>query len=140
MSLFDNFTTNSNSFKGAKKKAYGILQDQERLRNLLSAATSKIKDLRKDSTGMQQLQHYVATFTRMIKAYRDGTYKAAPWKSLLLVTAGIIYFVSPLDLIPDFIPVFGYVDDISILVWIANSLKKDVEEFEEWESSYAESV
>ena len=140
MSLFDNFTTNSDSFKGAKKKAYGVLQDPERLRNLLSAAGRKIKDLRKDSEGMQQLQDYVATFTRMIKAYRDGRYQAAPWKSLLLVTAGIIYFVSPLDLIPDFIPVLGYMDDITILVWIANSLKSDMEAFEEWESAHAEPV
>jgi uncharacterized membrane protein YkvA (DUF1232 family) len=139
MGLFDK-ANDSSSFKKAKRKASGILQDPERLRNLVDQSVKKIKDLRDNSDEMQEFQRYVGTFNRMIKAYSSKEYQKTPWKTLLLTVAGIIYFVSPLDLIPDFIPVIGYLDDISVLLWIANSAKSDLEEFEEWEETYAETA
>ncbi|MGB3777088.1 MAG: YkvA family protein [Tunicatimonas sp.] len=139
MGLFDK-ANDSSSFKKAKRQASGILQDPERLRNLVDKSVKKIKDLRNNSDEMQDFQRYVGTFNRMIKAYSSKEYQKTPWKTLLLAVAGIIYFVSPLDLIPDFIPVIGYLDDISVLLWIANSAKGDLEEFEEWEETYAETA
>ncbi len=139
MGLFDK-ANDSSSFKKAKRKAAGILQDPERLRNLVGQSVKKIKDMRNNSDEMQEFERYVDTFNRMIKAYSSKEYQKTPWKTLLLAVAGIIYFVSPLDLIPDFIPVIGYLDDISVLLWIANSAKGDLEEFEEWEETYAETA
>ena len=45
-------------------------------------------------------------------AYRDPRVK---WYVKVLLLAIVAYAVSPVDLIPDFIPVLGYVDDIIIL-------------------------
>ncbi len=45
-----------------------------------------------------------------------------PWPSKLVIGAVVAYALSPIDLIPDFIPVLGYVDDILILpagIWLA---------------------
>ena len=139
MGLFDK-ANDSSSFNKAKRQASGILQDPERLRNLVDRSVKKIKDLRNNSDEMQEFQRYVGTLNRMIKAYSSKEYQKTPWKTLLLAVAGIIYFVSPLDLIPDFIPVLGYLDDISVLLWIANSAKSDLEDFEEWEETYAETA
>lgn len=41
--------------------------------------------------------------------------KATPWYAKVLAILTISYALSPIDLIPDFIPVFGYLDDIIIL-------------------------
>lgn len=86
------------------------------------------------------MSRMVNTLNRMVRAYLNGDYQKIPWKSLLLITSGIVYFVSPLDLIPDFIPVFGFLDDITVLLWIFNAVKGDIEDFEEWESTYARSM
>lgn len=138
MSFFDrSSTTNNPHFKKAKHQASGILNDPKRLRSLAAAAMAKVKDLRSDTDRMHTLKEQVNTFVRMIRSYQAGDYQRTPWKSLLMITAGIIYFVSPLDLIPDFIPVLGFMDDITVLVWVLNSVRKDVEKYEEWESSYA---
>ena len=141
MALFDkSYTSDNSEFKKAKRKAAGILQDNDRLRELIGLSVKKIKELRDDNEEMQKFQHYIGTFNRMLKAYSNKEYQKTPWKTLLLVAGGIVYFVSPLDLIPDFIPVLGYLDDITVLLWIANSIKGDLEEFEEWESTYAETA
>ncbi|MEQ9440083.1 MAG: YkvA family protein [Cyclobacteriaceae bacterium] len=139
MAFFDRSNTTDNAYyKKAKHQASGILNDPKRLRRLAAAAMEKVKDLRNDTDSMHTLKEQVNTFVRMIRAYQTGDYNHTPWKSLLLITAGIIYFVSPLDLIPDFIPVLGFMDDITVLLWILNSVRKDVDKYEEWEETYAE--
>lgn len=38
-----------------------------------------------------------------------------PWKVRVLVTITVSYALSPIDLIPDFIPIIGYLDDLIIV-------------------------
>lgn len=134
------FTSHHTGYNGAKRKAANILQDPDRLRKLLATSIEKIKRIRNDKDGLEDLKRMVNTLNRMIRAYLSGDYQKIPWKSLLLITSGIVYFVSPLDLIPDFIPVSGFLDDITILFWVLNAVKDDVEAFEEWEATYAKQV
>jgi len=78
------------------------------------------------------------TFNRMVRAYMNGDYREIPWKNLLYITAGIVYFVTPLDLIPDFIPLTGFMDDLTVLMWVFNSVRSSIDDFEEWEKTTAE--
>ncbi|MBE6713645.1 MAG: DUF1232 domain-containing protein [Ruminococcaceae bacterium] len=41
--------------------------------------------------------------------------KRTPWYAKILAAAVVAYALSPIDLIPDFIPVLGYLDDVIIL-------------------------
>lgn len=41
--------------------------------------------------------------------------KETPWPAKLLAGLVVIYALSPIDLIPDFVPVLGYLDDVIIL-------------------------
>ena len=57
---------------------------------------------------------------RLLKADTHALYLAArhpgtPWYAKLLLAAVVAYALSPIDLIPDFIPVLGYVDDLVLL-------------------------
>jgi uncharacterized membrane protein YkvA (DUF1232 family) len=45
-------------------------------------------------------------------AYRDPR---TPWYAKVLVLLVLIYALSPIDLIPDFVPVLGYLDDLIIV-------------------------
>ncbi len=141
MAYYDKaYTEQNTSFKNAKKKAQNILQDPERIRKLLSSSVHKIREVGNNNENLQQLTRYVNTFNRMIRAYVSGDYRDIPWKNLLIVTAGIVYFVSPLDFIPDFIPIAGYMDDLTVLMWVFNSVKSCIEDFEEWESTGVQQV
>ena len=53
-------------------------------------------------------------FFRMIRACVTGKY-CAPADSILMVVAAVIYFLSPFDLVPDAIPVFGLIDDAAVI-------------------------
>lgn len=43
-----------------------------------------------------------------------------------------MYFLSPVDAIPDFIPVFGMLDDIAVLAWLMKVLDDELNAFREW--------
>lgn len=74
-------------------------------------------------------------FSRMTVAYASGKYRAVPWKTMITVIAAIIYFLNPLDLIPDIIPIMGLTDDFGILIWVYNSLSTEIDKFRAWEKS-----
>ena len=114
-------------------RAQRTAKDPRRLQKLLEDSKDKIGKLAKDDEKVKGILGVLRTFMRMIRAYLKGEYQVVPWKTLLLIVAALIYFVSPLDFIPDFIPITGFIDDVSIIVWVFSRIQKDIREFEAWE-------
>lgn len=70
----------------------------------------------------------------LIRDYWKGRYReVSPW-SILVFIAGIIYIVSPIDFIPDFLPLLGQIDDALILVLCMYFLEKDLHKYREWKN------
>lgn len=75
------------------------------------------------------------TLRRLIKAYANGEYREFPYMSIVKIVAAVVYFVSVVDLIPDFIPVLGLTDDLAILAWVYASVRDDLQNFKDWEAA-----
>lgn len=54
---------------------------------------------------------------------RDGL-RHAPWYVKVVVTAGLLYLLSPIDLIPDFLPVIGQLDDLLLAAGLLKLVRK----------------
>ena len=61
-----------------------------------------------------------------------GVYPAICPKALISVVAGLMYFLSPIDAIPAFLPMFGMLDDIAVLAWLMKSLDGELSAFRAW--------
>lgn len=48
----------------------------------------------------------------------SGAYKGVSTATIALLTGGLAYLALPIDLIPDFIPLAGWLDDVAVLSWI----------------------
>ena len=70
---------------------------------------------------------------RMVKAAKKGDYKMDV-KSILIPSITIIYILSPLDLIPDWIPVVGALDDFGLLALTIPFIMKELDKFIAWEN------
>lgn len=115
-----------------RDKARKIANDEGKLGELLDMVKDKFNNLTK-SDRLKDLFSTLEVFMRMIKCYLNGEYRDYPKRTLLLILFGLIYFLMPIDVIPDFIPLSGFIDDLSVLIWVYNSIQKDIAAFLEWE-------
>ena len=125
----------SKSFQQALRRAAGIASNPEKISNLISSVSEKLSDMDENKKRVSGFFDRVRTLLRMLRAYINGEYREIPWRSLLMIIGALIYFLMPLDLIPDFIPVTGLADDISIIFLVFNSINEDIEAFLEFEQS-----
>jgi uncharacterized membrane protein YkvA (DUF1232 family) len=71
---------------------------------------------------------------RMVKSYFTGSYRSISRGAIFKILFAFCYLVFFVDLIPDFIPLVGWVDDIAVFAWVASSLKEEIESFRQWEA------
>ena len=71
----------------------------------------------------------------LLKKYRSGEYRIIPWRSVAAITFTLLYIVNPLDIIPDVLPVLGYIDDMSVFMALYGLIDKDIEAYKEWKIS-----
>lgn len=121
------------NFRKYKKKAAEVLKDNERVKDLLASTGKKLTDVLESNDRLKEFSEKVYVMIRMVKAQISGEYREFPWRTLAMMVGALIYFVTPMDLIPDIIPILGLTDDISIVYWIYKSVQEDIEKFENWE-------
>ena len=125
----------SRIFQNALKKAVGIAVNPEKISDLIGSVTDKMSDMDESKTRVSDFFEKVKTLLRLLRAYINRNYRQIPWKSLLMIIGSLIYFMMPLDLIPDFIPLTGFADDIAIIFLVFNSINEDIEAFLEYEQT-----
>ena len=123
------------SIKEYISKAKNIINDDEKIKKLIEDVLKKMKEISSDKKTSAKLNDSLRLFIRIINAYTSKEYTYVPWKTICLIVAGLIYFIYPVDLIPDFIPVSGLIDDIALIAWIYESIQDDIDNFLEWEKS-----
>lgn len=128
---------NSIFYKSSFSKANRVSKNAKSLLNILRNALQKTKDL---GTGgiFDLIRSKVVLVGKLVKAYAQGTYRDIEFKNLIIIVAGLIYFISPIDLIPDFLPLLGYADDVALLTFIVGSVSEELEKFELWEMNNTE--
>lgn len=95
---------------------------------------AKIMDKMKDSNLLDFIKP-AKTFFRMLKAYFTGRYKEVPVATIVSIIMTLLYVFSPVDLIPDFIPVVGLLDDAAVMGACVASFGSAIKKFEEWEAT-----
>ena len=71
-------------------------------------------------------------FIEIIRQYHKGNYREIPWRSIAAISFTLIYIINPLDLVPDVLPLIGYVDDLSVFMALLSLADKDLSQFENW--------
>lgn len=106
--------------------AYGILKSTKNVSELVDTASKEIDSGKKK---IISIQSEIRVLIAMLKSWAKGDYKEVPWTTLALCTGALIYFVNPLDAVPDLIPGFGLLDDATVVGFVVASIKKDIHNF-----------
>lgn len=113
------------------------------------SATLLLKDKRKTISKVQQgfnkavqnkgdlgkVWDQLVLLFSLAKDYANGNYTAIPTRAIIAVFAGLLYFISPLDVVPDFIPALGFIDDAFILGMVYKQIAKDLARYQQWKKN-----
>lgn len=72
---------------------------------------------------------------RLFRAWKNGSYRGLSVRTLASMAAALLYVLSPVDLVPDFIPGIGMIDDVVVLALLLQSLAQDLAAFRAWEQT-----
>jgi uncharacterized membrane protein YkvA (DUF1232 family) len=131
--LSQNEITESAAFQRATADAKSYVQDPARLRRLIEDAIGKINIIPRGP--FADTWPYLMAMIRLSRAYHQGEYRDILSANLLTIVSALIYFVSPFDVIPDWIPVFGHIDDAFVISIALKSVRADLDNFMAWETS-----
>ncbi|WP_291300094.1 YkvA family protein [Desulfosporosinus sp. BICA1-9] len=112
-----------------KAKANEYLKDKKKSLGLLNEALQKATTNR---TALGETWEKLQLLFGVLRDWINGNYKEMPKRSLLIIVLGIVYFVSPLDGIFDYIPFAGLVDDAAVAGFVITQVSVDLDRYKLW--------
>ncbi len=111
------------------QKADALLRDDAKMEPFLEKLEKKLKWI----PFVRQEFKMVPILISMVRSYWKKDYTRVPRRTMLAIVSALIYFLSPIDVIPDWIPVLGQVDDALVVATCWKLVNKDVEDYRQWQ-------
>ena len=118
------------------EKAEVILQNEDKVEKLLQRLEKKLQSIPKIG---DKLSH-VPVFASLVKSYVKKEYTEVPIGTIVAIVSALIYFVSPIDIIPDAIPGLGHVDDAAVVGACLILVDTDIQEYIKWRDSHGKKI
>ena len=110
------------------KEAENIIKDNEEVENMLIKLSKKLEIV----PGLGKILSNVPILIDLVRAYIRKEYTNLPLGTIISIVGGLIYVLSPIDAIPDLLPMVGYLDDATVIAGIINLVGNDIAEYKAW--------
>lgn len=111
-------------------------EDIERVINEEENINKKLKD----NSHLERFFTDIQLFLGLVRDYYKGDYRQVPYKTIAAIVAGLLYIANPIDIIPDFIPLIGYIDDAVVIGFCLKLVESDLEKYRAWKDAQAKHV
>lgn len=111
------------------QQAKEYLSNSEKMKELLKNVTDYVS-----KEGLSKVKDKLVLMYNFVADVISGDYKDYSLSNLAIIVAALIYVVSPLDLVPDIIPIVGLVDDATIVIWAVGVVNEELAKYEEWKN------
>ena len=89
----------------------------------------------KNASALSGLLENIRMAYDMVADSVTGRYKGVSKSTIMLLAGGLAYLALPIDLVPDFIPVAGWMDDASVLGWIFTRCADEFKKYRDFKNS-----
>lgn len=115
-------------FDQSKEKAKKLLEDRDKMDRFLDRLERKLKHIPVVGGMLSEIPILIA----LVKAFIEKRYLDIPIGSMIAIVGALLYFLSPIDLFPDFLPAIGLVDDAAVIGLAFKLVHDDVKEYKAW--------
>lgn len=115
-------------YEKSSVEAKEILNDEKKMEDFLSKLKETLKTVPAEGTALE----YAPIMISMVRSYVKKEYTQVSEESMNSIVVALLYFISPLDLIPDTLPGVGFVDDIIVISGCLDLVREDLEKFISW--------
>lgn len=120
-----------NTFVGRASK---LLGKPFKVITIVNEVADKLADKQSTDNKFTQLFASALTVVRLVRSYASGEYRDIKTSTIVSGLGVLLYVLSPIDLVPDFIPVLGWLDDLSLVSWFVGKFQAELVRFRAWES------
>lgn len=114
-----------------KRGAESILTDKDKVQNFLNKVLEKAGKV----PMLGQYLEEIPILCNMVLDYIKKRYDKFPRTSIITITAALLYFLSPVDILPDFVAGLGFIDDAFIIKLALDGIHHDISEYKKWKES-----
>ena len=119
-------------FEQNKQKAEKLLNDKDKMERFLQRLEKKLSKVPLAGEYLSDIPVLIS----LVKAYIEKRYQEIPLGSIIAIVAVLIYFLNPFDLIPDFIPGIGVLDDVAVIAIAYKFVHDDIQEYKAWRDAH----
>ncbi|MET3558022.1 uncharacterized membrane protein YkvA (DUF1232 family) [Streptococcus rupicaprae] len=110
------------------KKAEEILKDDAKMEPFLAKLEQKIARIPFVREEIKAIPILIA----MVRSYWKGDYRKVPTKTIIAIISALLYFLSPIDVVPDWIPFLGQLDDVIVIGTCWKLVHNDIDAYRKW--------
>lgn len=108
-------------------KAQEYIKTPEKIKNIIPQIQDYLS-----KKGLSEVKENILLLIDYMSDIVNGNYKDYSVKSLLFVVAAMIYLVSPIDVIPDFIIGIGLTDDVAVIFFVLREVSLELDKYNKW--------
>ena len=123
-------------YRDYERRADGLVRSKELLKNLATQAVRKLSGTA--SMRIDRVRDELILCIALVRSWIHGEYDGVSRQTIVAVTAALLYFVVPLDVIPDFLIGVGFIDDASVVGYVMTMLAAEMDTFRRWQEREVE--
>lgn len=120
------------ALNGFTAQAEEIIKNPQKLEELLQQLEAKLKDVPKAGDALSRIPLMIS----MVRSYITKEYTEISPKVIVSLVCAIIYLLKGKDVIPDNIPVVGYVDDLAVFAAAFMINEPELQAYTQWRTEH----
>lgn len=118
-----------------RKLAEKITDNKDNLADILN----KVQDMKPENMGpVDGAIETMKELVQMVKDWKDKKYSGVSKVTIVTIVLCFVYFCSPVDIVPDVVPVAGLLDDVLVLKITLGQIGADLNRYREWRDAQTE--
>lgn len=123
-------------FEKHRKKAEKLISEPGKVEKLLKRMGRKLETM----PVLSGVLEYLPKMYYMLRSWFTKEYTAVPVGTIVAILGALTYFLSPVDLVPDFLPGIGYLDDAAVIAVCLKLVKGDIDRYMEWKVEHGTKI